>query len=184
MPIHPNDRPDKAHRILPQNAVAGVVNLNSNITEYIDVLNPKTAGEEIIDVECTSIEDVAEKFKPEIDIDLNFINNLGEKEMTTSSAEATIKYGEDSKNILNNFTANHIMMKTNVETDDSGKANPLLFDQQIEFLTLEDMYKNLIRSKDFKDLYENNKQALLDFLESEVERIKSISEEDVDEFTI
>ena len=162
---------DKARRILPANAVPGVAELNSNFTTYIAEVNPDTAGDSIEPVEAGSTAEVAEKFKPKIEFEVKKINNLGAEEVDEEVVSVNMKYGEDPKEIMNDFNAENLIVKSK-----TGENERVLLDQQLDYLALEDLEERL-RDQKFAKLFQNSKDDIIASLEAEIERVKKLSEE-------
>ena len=162
---------DKARRILPTNAVPGVAELNSNFTTYIAEVNPDTAGEDMEPAECGSVNEVADKFKPKIEFEIKKLNNLGSDEVEEETASVTMKYGEDPKEIMNDFRSDNIVVKS--KTSDGDRT---LLNQQLDYLALEDLQEQL-KDQKFAKLFEENKDGLIEALEAEIARVKKIQEE-------
>jgi hypothetical protein len=162
---------DKARRILPNNAVPGVAELNSNFTSYIAEVNPDVAGENLEPVECGSTADVAANFKPKIEFGVKRLNDIGSDESTEEVVTATMAYGEQPKEIMNDFKADNLVVKMK-----SGTGEKVLLDQQLTFLALEDLEEKL-KDQKFAKLFQTNKEGLIESIEAEIERIKGLKEE-------
>lgn len=162
---------DKARRILPTNAVPGVAELNSNFTMVIASVNPATAGEDCTPVDCGSIGEVADKFKPKVELEVKKLENLGGDTVSESSASIGMQYGEDPSQVMNDFGAENIAVKA--KTNDGERV---LLDQQLAFTVLEDLQERL-KDQKFAQLFQNNKDGLIQTLASEIERIQKIVEE-------
>lgn len=159
---------DKARRILPANAVPNVAELNSNFTLYVAEVNPDTSGENAEPIDCGSVAEVAEQFKPKIEFGVTKLNNIGSGTPEEESVSAIMNYGEQPKEIMNDFNAENLVVKT--QTTDGEKV---LLDQQLTYLALQDLEEKL-KDQKFRALFEKNKDALIASLEDEIERIKSI----------
>jgi hypothetical protein len=161
---------DKARRILPANAVAGVAELNSNFTVYVAEVNPESAGDSIEPIDCGSVADVAENFKPKIEFQLKKLNKIGESELDEEVVSTIMNYGEQPKEIMNDFKAENLVVK--MKTQDNEKV---LLDQQLTYLALEDLQERL-RDQKFAKLMQSDKQSMVEALELEIERIKNLKE--------
>jgi hypothetical protein len=161
---------DKARRILPANAIAGVAELNSNFTVYVAEVNPGNAGDSVEPVDCGSVAEVAEQFKPKIEFQIKKLNKIGNSELEEEVVSATMNYGEQPKEIMNDFKADNLVVK--METQDNEK---ILLDQQLTYLALDDLQERL-RDQKFAKLMQSDKQSLIDALEQEIERIKNLKE--------
>ena len=166
---NPSDRPDKAYRI-PTNAVPGLVELGSNFTTYIAECNPETAGEDVTPVDCGSVNEVAEKFKPKIELELKKLNNLGDNEVQEEMTNVVMHYGEQPREIMNDFKSDNLVVK--MKTEDGERV---LLDQQLDYIALEDLQEKL-KDQKFAQLFQSNRDALIEALESEIERVKRLSE--------
>jgi hypothetical protein len=162
---------DKARRILPSNAVPGVAELNSNFTTYIAEVNPDVAGDDMTPVDCGSVADVAEQFKPKVEFEIKKLNNIGTQEITEETVTATMNYGEQPKEIMNDFKADNLVVKTK-----TSEGERVLLDQQLTYLALEDLQERL-KDQKFAKLFQSDKDALIGALEAEIERIKNIQTE-------
>lgn len=159
---------DKARRILPSNAVLNVAELNSNFTTYIAEVNPETSGDDMEPIECGSTAEVADTFKPKIEFNVKKINNLGDEESHEEVASMTMHYGEQPKEIMNDFKAENLVVKG--KTSDGERV---LLDQQLTFLALEDLEEKL-KDQKFAKLMQTNKDGLIEALEAEIQRIKDL----------
>lgn len=162
---------DKAKRILPKNAVPGVAELNSNFTMVIAPVNPATSGEDTTPVDCGSIGEVAEKFKPKVEVEVKKLDNIGAEAVNESTASVTMQYGDEPSQVMNDFGAENIAVKA--KTSDGERV---LLDQQLAFTVLEDLQERL-KDQKFAQLFQTNKDGLLKTLESEIERIQKIVDE-------
>lgn len=162
---------DKAKRILPTNAVPGVAELNSNFTTIIAPVSPSTAGEDCTPVECGSIAEVAEKFKPKIDLEIKKLDKLGADKVDESVASITMSYGEEPSQIMNDFQAENIAVKAK-----TAEGERVLLDQQLAYTVLEDLQERL-KDQKIAQLFQNNKDALIKALEAEIARIQQVAEE-------
>jgi hypothetical protein len=162
---------DKARRILPANAVPGVAELNSNFTTYIAEVNPDTAGENMDPVDAGSTAEVAEKFKPKIEFSVKKLNKLGADEMEDETVSVTMKYGDNPKDIMNDFQSENLIVKSK-----TGDGERVLLDQQLDYLALEDLEERL-RDQKFAKLFQSNKDGIIAALEAEIERVKKLSEQ-------
>jgi len=160
--------PDKARRIMPKNAVRGVVELNSNFTAYIAEVNPDTAGDDVTPVECGTVAEVAEAFKPKINFELKKLNNIGGDEVSEEVITADMCYGEIPKDIMNDFSSENLMVKMK----NSEGERPLL-DQQLTYHALDDLMERL-KDKKFESLFTSNKQGMIDAIEAEIERMQDL----------
>lgn len=162
---------DKARVIAPTNHVPKVVELNSNFTAYIAELNPETSGESTVPENCGSTAEVAEKFKPRLVFQVKKLNNIGSDEIKEEEIELTMNYGEDPKEIMNDFSADNLLVKASTE---SGEK--ILLDQQLTYTALDDFQERL-KDKKFAQMIKDNKDGLVTALEQEIERIKKLKEE-------
>ena len=162
---------DKARRILPANAAPGVAELNSNFTTIIAPVNPNTAGDDISPTECGSVGEIAEKFKPKLDVDVKKVDNLGADKVDESTSTVTMNYGEEPSQIMSDFGAESITVKA--QTNDGEKV---LLDQQLSYLALEDLQERL-KDQKVAQMFQSNKDGLIQTLEAEIERIKKLIEE-------
>ncbi len=162
---------DKARRILPANAAPGVAELNSNFTTIIAPVNPNTAGEDISPSECGSVGEIAEKFKPKLDIDVKKVDNLGADKVDESTSTVTMNYGEEPSQVMSDFGAENITVKA--QTNEGEKV---LLDQQLSYLALEDLQERL-KDQKIAQMFQSNKDGLIQTLEAEIERIKKLIEE-------
>jgi hypothetical protein len=162
---------DKARRILPANAVPGVAELNSNFTTIIAAVNPGTAGEDCTSIECGSIGEVAEKFKPKIDFEIKKLDSLGAEKVDESVASVTMNYGEEPSQIMNDFGAENLAVKAK-----TSEGEQVLLDQQLSYLALEDLQERL-KDQKVAQLFQNNKEALIQALEAEIVRMQQMVEE-------
>lgn len=162
---------DKAKRILPANAVPNVAELNSNFTLYVAEVNPDLAGESAEPIDCGSVAEVAEKFKPKIEFGVTKLNNIGTGTPEEETVSAVMNYGEQPKEIMNDFNAENLVVKT--KTSDGERV---LLDQQLTFLALQDLEEKL-KDQKFRALFEKNKEAMIASLQDEIERIKGIQSE-------
>ena len=163
---------DKARRILPANAAPGVAELNSNFTTIIAPVNPETAGEDCTPVECGSIEEVAEKFKPKIELEVKKLNNIGAEKVEESTITVNMEYGEQPSQVMEDFNAENIAVKS-----ESSDGEKVLLDQQLSYLALEDLQERL-KDQKVAQMVQNNKAALIKTLEAEIERLKKMIEEE------
>lgn len=159
---------DKARRILPSNAVPGVAELNSNFTLYVAELNPETAGEKIEPVDCGSTADVAEQFKPQVALQVKKINNIGADEVSEETVDISMKYGNDPKEIMNDFKSENVVVKAK-----DGDNERTLLNQQLDFLALDELVEKL-KDKKFQKLVASNKDGLLKSIEEEIQRIDQL----------
>jgi hypothetical protein len=162
---------DKARRILPANAVPGVAELNSNFTMYVAEVNPETAGDDVAPIDAGSVAEVAETFKPKIEFGIKKLNNLGAEKVEEETITATMHYGEQPKEIMNDFGAENLIVKTR-----TGKGERVLLDQQLDYLALEDLEERL-RDEKFGQLFQSDKDGMIAALEEEIQRVKKLSEE-------
>jgi hypothetical protein len=162
---------DKARRILPTNAAPGVAELNSNFTTIIAAVNPDTSGEDCTPVECGSIGEVAANFKPKIDLEVKKLNNLGADKIDESTATVSMNYGEEPNQVMDDFGAENITVKAK-----SSEGERVLLDQQLSYLALEDLQERL-KDQKVAQLFQNNKEALIQTLEAEIERMKKLIED-------
>ena len=162
---------DKARRILPTNAVPGVAELNSNFTMIIAPVNPEKAGEDSSPVYCGSVAEVAETFKPKLEFEVKKLDNLGGQTVNESTASVTMNYGQEPSQIMNDFQAENLAVKA---TTNEGER--VLFDQQLSYLALEDLQERL-KDQKFAQLFQNNKDALIQTLEAEIQRMQQIIDE-------
>ncbi len=162
---------DKARRILPANAVPGVAELNSNFTMYVAEVNPDTAGDDTAPVDAGSVAEVAEKFKPKVDFAIKKLNNLGAEKVEEETVSATMHYGEQPKEIMNDFGSENLIVKTR-----TGTGERVLLDQQLDYLALEDLEERL-RDEKFAQLFQSDKEGMIAALEQEIERVKKLGEE-------
>jgi len=162
---------DKARRILPANAAPGVAELNSNFTTIIAAVNPDTAGDDCTPVECGSIAEVAANFKPKIDLVVKKLNNLGADKVDESTATVTMNYGEEPSQVMDDFGAENITVKAK-----TSEGERVLLDQQLSYLALEDLQERL-KDQKVAQLFQNNKEALIQTLEAEIERMKKLIED-------
>jgi hypothetical protein len=102
---------DKARRILPANAAPGVAELNSNFTTIIAPVNPATAGEDITPTEAGSVGEVAEKFKPKLDVDVKKVENLGGDKVDETTSTVSMSYGDEPSQVMNDFGAESITVQ-------------------------------------------------------------------------
>jgi len=168
---------DKAKRILPANAVPNVAELNSNFTLYIAEVNPNTAGESAEPVDCGSVAEVAEKFKPKIEFNITKLNNIGSGNPEEEIVSVEMNYGEQSKEIMNDFNAENLVVKTK-----SYDGERVLLDQQLTYLALENLEEKL-KDQKLLALFEKNKDSLIESLQQEIERIKKLqSDSDFESF--
>lgn len=162
---------DKARRILPINAAPGVAELNSNFTTIIAAVNTETAGEDCTPVECGSIGEVAAKFKPKVELEVKKLDKLGADKVEESVATVTMNYGEEPSQVIDDFGAENITVKAK-----SSEGERVLLDQQLSYLTLEDLQERL-KDQKVAQLFQNNREALIQTLEAEIERIKKLVED-------
>ncbi len=162
---------DKARRILPTNAAPGVAELNSNFTTIIASVNPETAGEDCTPVECGSVAEVAANFKPKVDLEIKKLDKLGADKVEESTATVTMNYGEEPSQIMDDFGAENIAVKAK-----SSEGERVLLDQQLSYLALEDLQERL-KDQKVAQLFQNNKEALIQTLEAEIERMKKLIED-------
>jgi hypothetical protein len=162
---------DKARRILPTNAAPGVAELNSNFTTIIAAVNPENAGEDCTPVECGSIGEVAANFKPKVELEVKKLSNLGADKVDESTASVTMNYGEEPNQIMDDFGAENITVKAK-----SSEGERVLLDQQLSYLALEDLQEKL-KDQKVAQLFQNNKEALIQTLEAEIERMKKLVED-------
>jgi hypothetical protein len=162
---------DKARRILPTNAAPGVAELNSNFTTIIAAVNPDTSGEDCTPVECGSIGEIAANFKPKIDLEIKKLDNLGADKVDESTATISMNYGEEPNQIMDDFGAENITVKAK-----SSEGERVLLDQQLSYLALEDLQERL-KDQKVAQLFQNNKDALIQTLEAEIERMKKLIED-------
>jgi len=162
---------DKARRILPANAAPGVAELNSNFTTIIAPVNPATAGEDIAPTECGSVGEVAEKFKPKLDVEVKKLDNLGAEKPDETATSVTMSYGDEPSQVMNDFGAENITVKA--QTNEGEKV---LLDQQLAYLALEDLQERL-KDQKIAQLIQNNKEGLIQTLQAEIERIKNLLDE-------
>jgi hypothetical protein len=162
---------DKARRILPVNAAPGVAELNSNFTTIIAAVNPDNAGEDCTPVECGSIADVADKFKPKIEFEVKKLDNLGGDKAEESTASITMNYGEEPSQIMSDFQAENLAVKAR-----TNEGERVLLDQQLSYLALEDLQDRL-KDQKFAQLFQSSKDALIKTLEAEIQRLQQIIEE-------
>jgi hypothetical protein len=162
---------DKARRILPTNAAPGVAELNSNFTTIIAAVNPENAGEDCTPVECGSIGEVAANFKPKVELEVKKLSNLGADKVDESTASVTMNYGEEPNQIMDDFGAENITVKAK-----SSEGERVLLDQQLSYLALEDLQEKL-KDQKVAQLFQNNKEALIQTLETEIERMKKLIED-------
>jgi hypothetical protein len=162
---------DKARRILPTNAAPGVAELNSNFTTIIAAVNPENAGEDCTPVECGSIGEVAANFKPKVELEVKKLSNLGADKVDESTASVTMNYGEEPNQIMDDFGAENITVKAK-----SSEGERVLLDQQLSYLALEDLQEKL-KDQKVAQLFQNNKEALIQTLEAEIERMKKLIED-------
>ncbi len=162
---------DKARRILPKNAVPKVTELNSNFSIYLAEINPETAGESMESIDCGSVADVAEAFKPELEFELKKLSNLGGEQVDEDVATVKMKYGETPREIMNDFLPENVVVKTK-----NSDGDRVLLNQQIDYHTLDDLTERL-RDQKFAKLFNENKEGLIETLGAEIERIKSIKED-------
>ena len=166
---------DKARRILPQNAVPGIAELNSNFSVYIAEVNPDTAGENAEPVDCGSVAEVAEKFKPKVEFSIKKLNKIGSDNPEEEVVSSTMEYGKQPKEIMNDFKAENVIVKS--ETTGGEKV---LLDQQLSYLAIKDLEEKL-RDQKFRALFESDKEGLAATLEAEIERVKGLqSQSDFD----
>jgi hypothetical protein len=162
---------DKAKRILPANAVPGVAELNSNFTTVIAAVNPATAGEDCTPVECGSIAEVADKFKPKLDVEIKKLNNLGGDSVEEAVTSVSMQYGEEPSQVMSDFGAENIAVKAR-----SAEGEQVLLDQQLSYLALDDLQERL-KDQKVAQLVQSNKEALIKSLEEEIERLQQLVEE-------
>jgi hypothetical protein len=162
---------DKARRILPTNAAPGVAELNSNFTTIIAAVNPETAGEDCTPVECGSVAEVAANFKPKVDLEIKKLDKLGADKVEESTATVSMNYGEEPSQIMDDFGAENITVKAK-----SSEGERVLLDQQLSYLALEDLQERL-KDQKVAQLFQNNKEALIQTLEAEIERMKKLIED-------
>ena len=162
---------DKAKRILPANAAPGVAELNSNFTTIIAPVNPATAGDDITPTEAGSIGEVAQKFKPKLDVEVKKVDNLGADKVDETTSSVSMSYGDEPSQVMNDFGAESITVKA--QTNEGEKV---LLDQQLAYLALEDLQERL-KDQKIAGLFQNNKDALISTLEAEIERIKNMLDE-------
>ncbi len=162
-----NQQVDRAVR-LPKNAVPGVVELVSNATVYVAEVNPETAGEDIMPVDCGSTAEVAATFKPTMNFQVTKLNNLGAEKADQESETITMHYGESPKEIMNDFNANNLAVKA--KTSDGER---ILLDQQLAYLALEDLQDRL-KDQKFAQLFESNREGMIESLAAEIERVQGL----------
>jgi len=162
---------DKARRILPTNAVPGVAELNSNFTLIVAPVNPEKAGEDNAPVYCGSIAEVAETFKPKLEFEVKKLDNIGGASVEESTQSVTMHYGQEPSQVMNDFQAENIAVKAT-----TGDGERVLFDQQLSYLALEDLQERL-KDQKFAQLFQNNKDAMIQTLEAEIQRMQQILEE-------
>lgn len=159
---------DKARRILPTNAAPGVAELNSNFTTYIAEVNPSTAGDTCEPVDCGSVAEVAAAFKPEIEFQIQKVSDLGSEQPTTETESVNMRYGEEPSQIMNDFSAENLVVKSKTR-----EGERTLLDQQLAYHALEDLQERL-KDQKFTALFDTNREAMIQSLESEIERIQSL----------
>ena len=159
---------DKARRILPANAVPGVAELNSNFTMIIAPVNPETAGEDTTPVNCGSIGEVAEKFQPKLEVEVKKLENLGADKVDESTTTVTMRYGEEPSQVMSDFGAENIAVKAK-----SSEGERVLLDQQLSYTVLEDLQERL-KDQKFAQLFQSNKDALIQTLAAEIERMQKM----------
>jgi hypothetical protein len=162
---------DKARRILPANAVPGVAELNSNFTLMIAAVNPETAGEDTSPVTCGSIGEVAEKFQPKLEVEIKKLENLGAEKVDETTTSVTMRYGEEPSQVMNDFGAENIAVKAK-----SNEGERVLLDQQLSYTVLEDLQERL-KDQKFAQLFQSNKDSLIQTLAAEIERMQKIVDE-------
>lgn len=162
---------DKARRILPVNATPGVAELNSNFTTVVAAVNPNTAGDDITPVDCGSIGEVADKFKPKLEVQVKKVDNLGADKAEETAATVTMNYGEEPSQVMNDFGAENVTVKAQ-----TNEGERVLLDQQLSYLALEDLQERL-KDQKLAQLFQNNKDGLIQTLEAEIERLKTLIEE-------
>ncbi len=162
---------DKARRILPVNATPGVAELNSNFTTVVAAVNPNTAGDDITPVDCGSIGEVADKFKPKLEVQVKKVDNLGADKVEETAATVTMNYGEEPSQVMNDFGAENVTVKAQ-----TNEGERVLLDQQLSYLALEDLQERL-KDQKLAQLFQNNKDGLIQTLEAEIERLKTLIEE-------
>lgn len=161
---------DRAVRIIPQNAVANVAELNSNFTVYLAELNPETAGESIEPFEAGSTAEVAYKFKPSLEFEVKKVDGIGTDDVSEVKVSSKMQYGADPKEIMNDFTADNLVVKMKSGTE------RVLLDQQLEYLALEDLMEKLKDAK-FAKLFQSNKDNIIASIEAEIARVQKINEQ-------
>jgi hypothetical protein len=82
-----------------------------------------------------------------------------------------MSYGDEPSQVMNDFGAESITVKA--QTNEGEKV---LLDQQLAFLALEDLQERL-KDQKIAGLFQNNKDALIQTLEAEIERIKNMLDE-------
>ena len=163
---------DKARRILPTNAAPGVAELNSNFTVVIAPVNPTTAGEDCSTTQCGSIDEVAQEYKPTMEFEVKKVDNIGADKVDESTVTVTMKYGQERGQVMNDFSAENLTVKA--KTADSNER--VLLDQQLTFLALDDLQERL-RDQKVAQLFQNNKEGLIQSLTAEIDRLKKLIEE-------
>jgi len=166
------DDVDKARRILPTNAAPGVAELNSNFTVIIAPVNPNAEGEDCTPTRCGSIDEVAAEFKPTMEFQVKKVDNIGADKVDESTVSVTMKYGQERGQVMNDFTAENLTVKA--KTADSSER--VLLDQQLTYLSLEDLQERL-RDQKVAQLFEKNKDGLIQSLTAEIDRLKKVIQE-------
>jgi hypothetical protein len=165
------EKADKAYRILPTNATPGVAELNSNFTTIIAPVNTNTEGDDCTPVECGSIGEVATNFKPTMEFEVKKLGNLGGEKVDETVTSITMRYGEESSQVMNDFNAESLAVKAT-----SNEGDRVLLDQQLTHLTLEDLQERL-RDQKFAELFQKNRNGLIQAIEGEIARLQKILED-------
>ncbi|TAK64524.1 MAG: hypothetical protein EPO24_03265 [Bacteroidetes bacterium] len=158
---------DKAKRILPTNAVPGVVELNSNFTTYIAPVNPETAGEDTSSQECGSIDEVASTFKPKMEFEVKKLANLGAEKADETVTSIVMQYGKEG-GVMSDFSAENLVVKAKTQEEER-----VLLDQQLAFQALEDLQERLKDPK-VAQMLQNNRDGVLQSLAAEIEGIQKL----------
>lgn len=158
-----------ARKILPKNALPGVVDLPSNKTYIVTPVNPNTAGSDIEPQKCGSPQQVVERFGAvEKEYQIKKIENAGGEKVEEVDVIVKMRYGENSKQIMDDWRAENIVIKT---TDDKGQQ--VLLEQRIDIHTMDNLLEQM-KKEQFRSDFENNKNEQIKMLVDEITRVEEI----------
>ncbi len=160
-----------AEKIVNFHAIPGVVDIPSNPAIIITTPNPSTAGRDLTPKRCGSLEQVVENFLPEQDYQLVTLNNLAGDAVETGTTTVKMRYGANPKQIMNDFEAEHLVVKAK---DENGRK--VLLEQRLDYFTLDNLLQ-LTGSEAFRKAFENGRESMLAFLENEIARLQALKEQ-------